>query len=180
MVANLQALGIFCVSSVRPRQNSRNGKTAVQVREPTCAESSPISPAWGATSLIARSDSPPLNQLAHRDRFHGFRSADFCLRQSSGSRVRACSLSTFFADRAAGRRCWAGLSGALARGARPAAALARANGGLLQPTRPDANGWTRPSAVLSSGLQARYAQSRIGPPRSPACGFPVCAAQPLF
>ena len=96
------------------------------------------------------------------------------------NRVRACSLGTFFADRAAGRRCWAGWSGALARGARPAAALARANGGLHQPTRPDANGWTRPSAVLSSGLQARYAQTRIGPRRSPACGFPVCAAQPLF
>ena len=50
MVANFQALGIFCVSSVRPRQNSRNGKTAVQVREPTCAESSPIPPAWGNKS----------------------------------------------------------------------------------------------------------------------------------
>jgi hypothetical protein len=31
VVANFQGLGIFCLSSVRPRQNSRNGKIAVQV-----------------------------------------------------------------------------------------------------------------------------------------------------
>jgi HAD superfamily hydrolase (TIGR01493 family) len=37
-----------------------------------------------------------------------------------------------------------------------------------------------PFKALSSGMQARYAQSRMGPRRSPACGFPVCAAQPLF